>query len=272
MRVRPLVVFAIAAGLMICWLSVRMWFGTRPEVWQASCLLGAWAPFAAAAAFLYVREVGDRESSVGAAWLVRALGMHFFLVWMLGLSDWLRGPPHSVPRWDTDLGGPLLLLSFLPVFGVWLGALSWLRSAARRVRGTVLGPAMPGEGARGAVPFRGLTFVAMAPTGVRAPLAPLLIGGAGCALALQSATVPYWLLGVGGLLLAPLSLRNHRALLPSLAALVALAAAVLSRHGAHDAATRVTLGVAWPWLALAGLVLYLAVLEGLLRLRPVAAR
>jgi hypothetical protein len=268
MRARPLVVFLLVAGLLVGWLSVRMWFGALPGVWRVSCLLGAWAPLAAAALFLYVREVGDREHSVGAAWLVRAIGMHCTLLWMLGTNDWLRGPPGHLARWDADLGAPLVLLWFVPAFALSLGTLEWARSLAQRLPGVVVRPAMPGETGAGTAPFRGLPLVATAsPAPLRAPVAPLLVGSGACALALGSSDAPFWLLCAGALVLGALTLRNHRALAPSITVLVALAAVVLSRVGAHDATALVALGVAWPWLALAGVGCYLATVEALLRIR-----
>src|SRR5262245_59823242 len=109
MRPRPLTVFATLATLMVCWLMVRMWCGGFLPVWAVSCVLGAWAPILAAVVFWYVRAVGDREDSPAVAWLVRAIGMHFLLVWMLGVSDWLRGPPGHPSGWNSDIGAPVVL-------------------------------------------------------------------------------------------------------------------------------------------------------------------
>jgi uncharacterized protein with NAD-binding domain and iron-sulfur cluster len=133
MRARPLLVLTLIAASMVAWFSVRMWAGDAPGVWRVSCILGAWAPLGAAAVFRYVRAVGDREDSVFAAWLVRAIGMHFTLAWLVGASDWLRGPPGSVHGWNSDLGAPLVFLSFAPVFAVCFGALAWIASVRARL-------------------------------------------------------------------------------------------------------------------------------------------
>ena len=100
MRARPLLVLTLIAASMVAWFTVRMWAGHLPEVWRVSCLLGAWAPLGAAAVFLYVRAVGDREDSVFAAWLVRAIGMHFTLAWLGGASSRAR------PTWSRRSCAP----------------------------------------------------------------------------------------------------------------------------------------------------------------------
>jgi len=50
--------------------------------------------------FLDVRAVGDREDSVFAAWLVRAIGMHFTLAWLGGASSRAR------PTWSRRSCAP----------------------------------------------------------------------------------------------------------------------------------------------------------------------
>ena len=132
MGMRPLVIFGSIAAAMVCWLSTRMWFGDQLWVWRVSCFLAAWAPLGAAAVFLYVKDHGHREHSAGAAWCVRAIGMHWTLVWLVGMSDWLRGPPHSLPAWNSDAGMPVVFLAFVPVFALSLAALQWTRSVVAR--------------------------------------------------------------------------------------------------------------------------------------------
>jgi len=130
---RPVALFGSIAAAMVLWLSTRMFLGDQLWVWKVSCLLGAWAPIGAAALILYVREVGDREDGWFMAWCVRAVGMHLTLVWMLGMSDWLRGPPHTPPQWNSDVGMPLVFLAFAPVLALSVAALQWTRSVAARV-------------------------------------------------------------------------------------------------------------------------------------------
>ena len=50
----------------------------------------------------FTRSVGSPAyAGVFAAWCVRAIGMHWTLVWLVGMSDWLRGPPHAPPAWNS---------------------------------------------------------------------------------------------------------------------------------------------------------------------------
>ncbi|MFO0628561.1 MAG: hypothetical protein U0325_23510 [Polyangiales bacterium] len=114
MRLRPLLVLTPLAASLVVWFTARMWFGHDPSVWRASALLGGWAPVLAAALVAYLWREGHREDSVGAAWLARALGVHCALLWMVGVSDWLRGPPNTPPAWDIDSGTPLVFLAFAP--------------------------------------------------------------------------------------------------------------------------------------------------------------
>jgi hypothetical protein len=267
MRLRPLTVFTSIAVLMVCWLVVRMWYGELVLVWAASCAFGAWAPLLAAAVSSYVGAVGDREHSIAVAWLVRAVGMHLLLVWMLGVSDWLRGPPGHPSGWNSDTGAPLVLLLFVPTFALGLGATRWLGSVARRLVEPVMHPVMPVGVHADAVPFRGVSWAVAGVPAARSPVAVSLLGGGACVLACGTSAAPYWLLGACALLLAVLTGRNHRALGPSVAALAALAGVALSRVGTPDVRAAVGLAVAWPWLALGSVGCYLVALEALLRMR-----
>lgn len=272
MRARPLFVFVLVAGSMVAWLSVRMWGGGDSGVWKVSCLLGAWAPLMAASLFLYVRRVGDRESSVLAAWLVRAIGMHCVLVWMLGVSDWLRGPPRQPSQWNTDVGAPLVMLSFVPVFVLSVALLQWLCSVARRLRGTLLRPTMPSDGTHRAIPFRGLPLATTMPSTKRLPVGSIGVGGMACLLAFDAPEPSYWLVAAAAVVLAALTVQNDRALAPSVTGLIALVGVLLARQPATEDTEAVALGMSWPWLSALAVALYLAIVEGWLRLRREAAR
>lgn len=275
MRFRPVLLFATVATAMVFWLFVRMWWGVHHDVWTISCLLGAWAPLFAAATFEYVRAVGDREHSVLVAWLVRAIGMHFVLVWMLGASDWLRGPPGAAAHWNTDAGAPLVLLMFVPTFALGTLAVRWSLSVARRLADPVVRPMMPGERAAGPMPFRGVPLVVAGMPTARAPIAPFVVGAAACVLASDAASgaAPYMALCAAALALAPLSTRNHRAIGPAVAVLLLVTAVALFPRGAAlDPGAAVARGVAWPWLAVVSVGLYLATVEALLRGRRVPGR
>jgi hypothetical protein len=242
-----------------------MWFGGERSVWTTSCLLGAWAPLGAAAFFLYVRAIADREDSVLVAWLVRALGMHCVLVWMLGFSDWMSGPPGQSPRWNADIGAPIALALFVPTFAVSYLALDRLKSLGHRIVQPIMRPAMPNERGGEHVPFRGLFLVSGGAPITRAPLAPFVVGAISFATVLSTPTMPYWLLPAAGITLAISTVRNHRALAPSVVTIGALALMLVARNEIRDAETLVAHGVQWPWLALVGLGFYLVALEGMVR-------
>jgi hypothetical protein len=242
-----------------------MWFGGERSVWMTSCLLGAWAPLGAAAFFLYIRAIADREDTVLVAWLVRALGMHCVLVWMLGFSDWMSGPPGQQPRWNADIGAPIALLLFVPTFAVSYFALHRLKSLAQRIVQPILRPAMPNERDGEVIPFRGLSLVNGGPPIARTPLAPFVVGGVAFATVITTPAMPYWILPAAAIALAIGTIRNHRALAPSVVVLGALALMLVARNDIGDAETLVREGVQWPWLALVGLGFYLVALEGLVR-------
>lgn len=270
---RPLVIFGTIATAMVLWLSTRMWLGDVLWVWKVSCLLGAWAPIGAAAVFLYVREVGDRTDGVFAAWCVRAIGMHWTLVWLVGMSDWLRGPPHTPPAWNSDVGMPLVFLAFFPVFALSVAALQWTRSVAARFA-EHLRVRQPGalhivDGARS--PYRGATteLRRVVPALPAVSFAPVLAGAVGLgatwvalSTSLSSATV---LVGTAASLCAA-SLRSPHAVAPSACALVAVGGLLATRSQHLDSLAIVDRGMLWPVTALAGLALYLVLLEGRLLL------
>jgi hypothetical protein len=250
---------------MVVWLSVRMWFGGERSVWMTSCLLGAWAPLGAAAFFLYIRAIADREDSVLVAWLVRALGMHCVLVWMLGFSDWMSGPPGQSPRWNSDIGAPIAMVLFVPTFAISYFALGWLKTLAHRLVQPIMRPAMPNERDGEVAPFRGLFLVNGGAPVTRTPLAPFAIAAVGFGTVLTTPTMPYWILPAAAIALAIGTIRNHRALAPSVVTLGALALMLVARHEMHDAVSIVAHGVQWPWLALIALGFYLVALEGMVR-------
>lgn len=141
---------------MVGWLSVRMWAGHIETIWRVSCVLGAWAPVGAAAVLLYVQAEDHRENNPAAAWIVRALGMHCVLLWLLGISDYLRGAPNLPPQWDADQGMPVVFAAFFPVLALSVATLRWALGLSRR-----LGPKVPGAptgGARPVGPYRSRLF------------------------------------------------------------------------------------------------------------------
>jgi len=110
-----------------------MWAGSEEAVWSVSCLLGGWAPLGAAVVLRYVQAEGHRESSPAAAWVVRALGMHCVLMWLVGMSDYLRGPPGTAPQWNADQGMPLVFLALVPLLALSFTMLRWARGLAVRL-------------------------------------------------------------------------------------------------------------------------------------------
>ena len=267
MRIRSVLPLGVAAVTLVVWLSVRMWFGSDPRVWMISCLLGAWAPLGAASFFLYVRSIADREDRVLVAWLVRALGMHCVLVWMLGFSDWMAGPPGQVPHWNSDIGAPIALLGFAPTLAASYFALRWLVGLSQRLAIPVMRPAMPTERHGEVVPFRGAFLTSAGAPITRTPIAPFVIAAAAFGSVFALRGTPYWLIPTSAAALAICTARNHRALAPSVATLAALALTILGSRSAADWHASVSLGVAWPWLSFVALGFFLVTLEGLVRAR-----
>lgn len=262
------------AALVLCmngWFITRMLGASSVLVWQASCVIGAWMPLFAAAMFLYVRAEGDREDSVVAAWLVRAGAVQCVLAWGVGINDWLRGPPGEAPAWNTDLGGPFVLVSFVFPFVTALVLLSWLGRTARRLRVSIERPAAPNAVQVSVAPFRGIARGDARTAEARFPWAPAFVAAFGSAAAFESPAPAYWMLFAWAPLLAALTARNARAFWPSIATLPWIAAVIGSRCSAEGAASLVSLAVAWPWVSAAAVALYLAALEALLRMRAGAS-
>lgn len=271
---RPIVVFGAVAAAMVCWLTTRMWCGDSFAVWRLSCLLGAWAPLGAAGVFLYVRATGHRESSVLAAWLVRAIGMHWVLVWLVGISDWLRGPPRAVPAWNSDLGMPVVFLAFVPVFALSVAALAWMLSVSRRMRARHTTSTSSVEAAP--TPYRGAGRArsALSPAAPsRAPLLASAVGAVSAWTALAAPVDPTMVLGASAMLLAVMSSRSPRAMTPSVVSIAAVTGAVLAREGGLNLASPAAVDrfMAWPVATAAAVAAYLLVLEARLTLRRVAA-
>lgn len=230
---RPLAVLACLAAAMVGWLSVRMWAGDVDAVWRVSCVLGAWAPLGAAAVLRYVLAEGHRENNPAAAWVVRALGMHCVLLWLLGINDYLRGAPGTAPQWNADQGMPLVLLGFAPVLAASFVLLRWASGLPPRLaRALTPRPGVPTPAASVPLPYRGPHAPAEAPPA--APTWPRRLAFGAVTLGVLAAFS-----GVGVALLG--------ALPPNTDPLPAL--------------------VRWPALSALGATVWLAMLEALVRLR-----
>lgn len=258
------------ATAMVAWFVVRMCAGASIDVWRVSCFLGACAPLASAAALLYIQRVGDREDSVLAAWLVRAIGMHFVLAWLLGVSDWLRGPPGVAPTLNADMVAPLVLASFFPVFGVGFVTFRWLVSVTARLAAARPPATRTVDLEAHRVPYRGALRLRVTESVAGFPTALV----AACALGAASvcfALVAPWsvtaILCATAVTLGATSTLGAPAVLPSVASLICVAGALLTRQLSTHTGSY-PLACAWPWVALAGLGVYLSTLEAALRLRP----
>jgi hypothetical protein len=175
--------------------------------------------------------------------------VHCVLLWMVGVSDWLRGPPHTPPAWDIDSGTPLVFLAFLPCFALCATAahrLAALASAPRAPRfRRVLDltsthyrapPARSGEG----VARRELAGAPWIP-----PAACALILGGALALPVSSVTGVLLAAGLCG------AVGTRQTLAPSLVALTAVTARAVFTGGDVD-----TLAMRWPALLVAAAGVY----------------
>jgi hypothetical protein len=250
---------------MFSLISLRFWFAHSTAVWRASCVVGSWVPLGAAAMFLYVRARGDREDSLAAAWMVRALGVQSILAWAVGMSDFFRGPPGRPPAWDADLGGPFVLMGFALPFALAVFTLARLLRLHRELRATSRTPVRPGEAELRVAPFRGTaTRAGVAPL-TRAPYGVIVVAAIGTLLAAQTAVTPYVALLLAALPLAALAARNHRALLTGVGALAWISGAICVRRVLRDEGGALGQVLAFPWLLTASSAVYLVVLEALRR-------
>lgn len=237
------------AAALVAWFMTRMWFGHDPAVWRVSTLLGGWAPVLAAALLTYLRREGHREGSVGAAWLARALGVHCALLWMVGASDWLRGPPHAPPAWNIDSGTPLVFLAFALCFALCAPLAHRLAELA---------------GARARPPLRRVEVAAAwhyraAPSRVGKGPARMVLAdtpwapSAACALAFGGALAAPCSPAVSALAAAGVmgAVSSRRTVLPAVAGLVLLSARGAMALGGSDA-----LAMRWPALLVASLWTY----------------
>ena len=253
---------------MVAWFVVRMCAGASIDVWRVSCFLGACAPLASAAALLYIQRVGDREDSVLAAWLVRAIGMHFVLAWLLGVSDWLRGPPGASPTLNADMVAPLVLASFFPVFGVGFVSFRWLLSVRARLSAARPPATRTVDLEAHRVPYRGALRLRVTESVAGFPTALVVTSALGAASVLLALAGPWStaaVLGVTAVTLGALSTLGAPAVLPSVASLVCVAGALLTRHLSTHTGSY-PLACAWPWVALAGVGVYLGTVEAVMRL------
>ena len=264
--IKPVVVLGVLATALVLWLMTRMWFGELPLVWKISGILGAWSPVLAAVLYMYVRHIAEREHHILVAWLTRALGMHVVLLWMIGINDWLAGPPGMAPRWDRDAGGPVALVLFFPVFFLTFGALEWLRRVNFKLTHRYLQPVLPQESDR-TVPNRGSSFVTSTLTHSPALWAPSLVVMGACVGAAMFPSSQGWIVGSVAAGACVHTLLRPAQLLPYV---VALGCSVLfttvSTIHAQTVSPMIALAIA-PWVLVAAIVALVSVNDTAARLR-----
>lgn len=268
---RPVFVFSTVAAVLVLWFIARMGFGSNRAVWQVSCLLGAWAPLLSAALFAYVRAVGDREHTVGVAWLVRAIGMHCVLLWMIGVGDWLAGFGTPERRWIADVAAPVVLLGFFPAFAASFAAVEWVRSVARRVPRTIEKPALPTERASEAA-FRGVRVVREAVSTQQRATWGYLLGATAIAANVLAPSHAFAVTALCALVGAAMAARNARAFVPSLS-LISFSPlfSLVSRVSHGELALFTALALA-PWAMFAAIGAVTLPLDLSLRLRESPAK
>ncbi len=267
---RPAYVFTSIAAVLVLWFIIRMGFGSNLLVWRVSCLLGAWAPLIGALIFAYVRAVGDNEHSVGVAWLVRAIGMHCVLLWMIGVGDFLAGFATRDGRWIADVAAPLVLLGFAPVFLGCTAAVRWVQSVAKRVPRTVEKPALPVERASEAA-FRGVRVVREKVTTTERATWGYVLGSVGIA---SNVLVPQHSIAVTALCAiacAAVATRNAQTFVPSVTLLATAPLVGLFARVSHgDVALWSALALA-PWIAMLSIGALILPLDLSLRMREAPA-
>jgi hypothetical protein len=205
---------------------------------------------------------------------VRAIGMHWILVWLVGMSDWLRGPPHAVAQWNSDAGMPIVFLAFAPVLALSVAALQWTRSVAARIAAHARQPGGLRVVDGPPAPYRdAATELRAAPPPAPPSFAPVLAGavGLGATWAALSTALPAGPVLVGtAAALGFASLRSARAVAPSVLALCAVGGLLVTRAQHLDTLVIVNRAMLWPVATLAGLALYLSLMEGHLRLARAA--
>ncbi|MFO0624741.1 MAG: hypothetical protein U0325_03925 [Polyangiales bacterium] len=175
--------------------------------------------------------------------------MHCALLWMVGASDWLRGPPHAPPAWYIDSGTPLVFLAFALCFALCAPLVHRLAKLARaRAR-----PPLRRVGVAAAWHYRA------APSRVGKGPARMVLADtpwastAACALAFGGALVAPFSPAVSALaaagILGAVSLR--RTVAPAVAGLVLLSVRGVMALGGSDA-----LSMRWPALLVASLCTY----------------
>jgi hypothetical protein len=264
LAMRPLHVLTGVAACLVTWFSVRMWCGSMYDVWRGSVLLGAWSPLLAASLYLYVREIGEREHTVFAAWIARAIGMHCVLAWLIGVFDVVHGPPGTRGSLIADVIAPFALVAFVPVFGLCATVLRWAQSVSTRLPEPTR--AKQRETVSVTVPYRGVLPGTLVDE--QLPVQTWLTTFTGVAFLVTgvvSTTVATTTV-LSSLGLGLMSALGRRVVLPSAAILACVAGSVSMN------ATQSLYGAACvaPWVLLAGLATYLTTAE--LRLRWVTSQ
>jgi hypothetical protein len=256
---RPLHVLTGVAASLVTWFSIRMWCGGMYDVWRGSVLLGAWSPLLAASLYLYVRDVGEREHTVFAAWLARAIGMHCVLAWLIGMFDIVHGPPGTRGSMIADVIAPFALVAFVPVFGLFATVLRWAQSLRTRLPEPTRTTRR--EVTSVTVAYRGVLPVALVDERLPAHTWLTMMAGAVFLVTAMVSTTATATTALSSLGLGFMSAFGKRMMLPS-AAILACVAGCVSVQVTHSLFTAACVT---PWVLLAGTATFLATAE--LRLR-----
>jgi hypothetical protein len=168
---------------------------------------------------------------------------------MVGVSDWLRGPPNTPPAWNIDSGTPLVFLAFAPCFALCaaavhhLAALTTARPAPRFRR--VLDPTATHYRAPPARSGEGVARrVRVDAPWIRPALCVVILGGA-LVVPVSPAVSAVLAAGLFG------AVGTRSTLVPALVALAALSA-----RGALTGDDVDTLAMRWPALLVAAVGVY----------------